>query len=91
VEREGNSTWKREPGARTMTRSRKKTRTTVALCRAPPSASLLVPADSALPGFCLLASTSLFFFCRLLLLPLLAVVWFQQEKGKRPFVFRLVE
>jgi hypothetical protein len=41
-------------------------------------------------GFCLLASTSLFFFCRLLL-PLLAVVWFQQEKGKRPFVFRLVE
>jgi hypothetical protein len=51
---------------------------------------LLVPADSALLGFCLLASTSLFFFCRLLL-PLLAVVWFQQEKGKRPFVFRLVE
>jgi hypothetical protein len=73
-----------------MTRTRKKTRTTVALCRAPPSASLLVPADSALLGFCLLASTSLFFFCRLLL-PLLAVVWFQQEKGKRPFVFRLVE
>ncbi|CAK9201094.1 unnamed protein product [Sphagnum troendelagicum] len=70
-----------------MTRTRKKTRTTVAPCRAPPSASLLVPADSA--SLSLLASTSLsssaVFFFRYLL-------WFglsRRKENGRLFVVSL--